>query len=62
MHIKLMLVALLAIYHAYCGKLLKDFESGRNHRSHVWFRVFNEIPVFFLLGVILLTVLKPFSV
>jgi putative membrane protein len=40
--------------------VLKDFEAGRNVRSHVWFRVFNEVPVFLLLGAILLAVLKPF--
>lgn len=60
MHVKLMLVGFLVIYHAYCGKLLKDFENGRNRRSHVWFRVFNEVPVLLLLSVILLAVLKPF--
>jgi protoporphyrinogen IX oxidase len=61
MHIKLLLVAILIAYHAYCGKLLRDFERGRNSRSHVWYRVFNEVPVFLLLGSIVLAVLKPFQ-
>jgi putative membrane protein len=60
MHAKLVLVLLLVGYHAYCARVLKDFEAGRNVRSHVWFRVFNEVPVFLLLGAILLAVLKPF--
>lgn len=60
MHAKLALVLLLVGCHAYCAKVLKDFEAGRNVRSHVWFRVFNELPVFLLLGAILLAVLKPF--
>ena len=60
MHIKLLLVAFLIAYHAYCGKLLRDFERGRNSRSHVWYRVFNEVPVFLLLGSIVLAVVKPF--
>ena len=61
MHVKLTLVLLLVAYHAWCGKLLRDFAQGRNTRSHVWYRVFNEIPVLLLLGAILLAVLKPFQ-
>lgn len=61
MHIKVLLVVFLIAYHAYCGKLLRDFERGRNSRSHVWYRVFNEVPVFLLLGSIVLAVVKPFQ-
>jgi len=52
-------VGLLA-YHAYCGRLLRAFRAGRNVRSHVWFRWFNEMPVLVLLAVTYLAVLKPF--
>ena len=47
-------------YHFYCGRLMRDFAAGRNKRSHVWFRVFNEIPVLVLAVVVILVVLKPF--
>jgi putative membrane protein len=57
---KLMLLILLSGYHAWCGKLLLDFKYDRNRRSHVWYRWFNEIPVVFLVAIILLAVLKPF--
>ena len=57
--VKLLLLLLLAGYHIYCGKLLKDFKHDRNSRSHVWYRWFNEIPVIFLIAIILLTVYKP---
>jgi len=60
LHAKTMLVAVLLGYHVYCGKLLKDFAAGRNARSHVWFRVFNELPVLLLLAVCILVVVKPF--
>jgi putative membrane protein len=30
------------------------------HRSHVWFRWFNEIPVLMLTAVVVLVVVKPF--
>lgn len=57
--VKLILLLLLAGYHVYCGKLLKDFKHDRNSHSHVWYRWFNEIPVIFLIAIILLTVYKP---
>jgi putative membrane protein len=60
MHAKLALVVLLIAYHLYCGKLLKDFSSGLNTRSHVWYRWFNEIPVLVLVAVVILAVVKPF--
>ncbi len=60
LHVKTTLVIFLIAYHLYCGKLMRDFATGRNTRSHVWFRVFNEVPVFVLIAVVFLTVLKPF--
>jgi putative membrane protein len=51
---------LLVGYHHYCARLLRDFEAGRNARSHVWYRWFNEAPVMVLFAVVLLVVLKPF--
>lgn len=59
MHLKLALVALLIGYHIYCWRLMALLAAGRNRRSHVWFRWFNEGPVFFLLTIVLLAVLKP---
>ena len=56
---KLWLVAVLVIYHIYCGKLLIDFKHDNNQRSHVWYRWFNEFPVFILIAVILLVELQP---
>jgi putative membrane protein len=60
LHAKLALVAGLVAYHLYCGKLVKDFAHGKNRRSHVWFRWFNEIPVLLLLIIVILVVVKPF--
>ena len=45
LHAKVTLVALLVVYHWHCGRLLQAFRHGRNTRSHVWFRFFNEVPV-----------------
>ena len=60
LHAKLVLVASLVIYHLYCGKLLRDFKAGKNTRSHVWYRWFNEIPVIVLFFIVILVVVKPF--
>ena len=60
LHAKLVLVLVLIGYHHYCGKLMRDFAQGRNRRSHVWYRVFNEIPVLVLFAVVILVVVKPF--
>lgn len=60
LHMKLGLVALLVVYHVWCGTLLNDFRHDRNTRSHVWYRWFNELPTVVLFGVVILAVLKPF--
>ncbi len=60
MHAKLALVVLLVVYHHLCFQLLKRFREGRNTRSHVWFRWFNEVPVVVLFTVVVLVVVKPF--
>jgi len=60
LHIKLSLIAILCIYHVYCGKWLIDFKHGRNTHSHVFFRWMNELPVLFLVAIIILATVKPF--
>lgn len=60
LHAKLLLVLLLAIYHLYCGRILKTFMKGENSRSHAWYRWFNELPVILLAAIVILAVVKPF--
>ena len=60
MHAKLTLVALLIGYHHWCGALLKRFARGENSHGHVFYRWFNEVPVLFLLAIVILVVVKPF--
>jgi putative membrane protein len=60
LHAKVALTALLVAYHVWCGKLMLDFRAGRNRRSHVWFRWFNEAPTLVLFAVVILVVVKPF--
>jgi len=60
LHIKLALIGLLLVYHYFCGVWLFDFKNDRNRRSHVFYRWMNEVPVLFLVGIIILAVVKPF--
>ena len=58
MHIKLTLVILLIGYHHVCGAYIKRFARDENTRSHRFYRIFNELPVFILIPVVLLVTLK----
>lgn len=60
MRLKLVLVALLIVYHAWNWRLLRDFAAGRNTRSARWYRWFNEVPSLLLIGIVLLAVVRPF--
>jgi putative membrane protein len=56
---KLAAVAALVIYHAACGRIVTAVQTDDDHHSHVWFRVFNEVPVLFLVIIVFLVVLRP---
>ena len=60
LHTKVLFVAILYAYHHYCGILVKRFASDEDHRSHVFYRWFNEIPVIILTVVVILVTVKPF--
>jgi putative membrane protein len=60
LHAKLLLVAVLVGYHAWCFKLMRDFAAGRNLHGSKWYRGFNEVPTVLLVGIVLLAVAKPF--
>ena len=56
---KVALVLALIAYHLYCGAIVRRLASGDEQRSHVFFRWFNELPVLFLFGTVILVVVKP---
>ena len=60
LHAKVALVAILIVYHVYCGKLMLDFKHDRNRHDHVYYRWLNEFPTVLLLAIIVLVVVKPF--
>lgn len=60
LHAKLVLVLVLVAYHVWCWRLVRQFARDDNTRGHVWYRWFNEVPVLFLIAIVLLAILKPF--
>lgn len=60
LHLKLLMVLLLVVYHLVCGKYLNDFKHDRNAHGHVFYRWFNEIPVVMLVVVIIMVIVRPF--
>ena len=60
MHVKLLLVFLLVGYHHVCLAYMKKFAADANTKSHVFYRWFNEVPVVFLIAIVILAVVKPF--
>ena len=59
MQLKLLLATLLWAYHLLCGYFLYQFKQDRNTPSHRFYRWFNEIPTFLLIGIIILAIVQP---
>jgi len=60
LHAKIALVGLLIIYHFWCIATIKKLANDEIPHGHVFYRWLNEMPVFLLIGIVLLVVLKPF--
>lgn len=59
MHAKLALVALLLVYHWVCWYFFDKLKTDSTVRSHRYFRVFNEVPIFMMVPIVILVVVKP---
>lgn len=60
LHAKLFAVALILAHYIVSGRWLKGVDQGRAVPSGRALRLFNEVPVFLLVGVIWLVLAKPF--
>jgi putative membrane protein len=58
LHIKLSFVALLLIYHFYCGRIMKQLAKGECQWTGQQFRALNEAPTILLVIIVLLAVFK----
>ena len=59
MHAKLALVVLVIAYHVRCWFYMKALREDASLQTHKFFRVFNELPVLVLVGIVILVVVKP---
>ena len=59
LEIKLVLVAGLLVYHAYCLRLMRRLARGERIHSQRFLRYFNEIPALFLIAIVILAVVRP---
>lgn len=57
---KLVLVSLTVVYHFWCGYTIKQFREDNNQHSHRYYRVMNELPIFLMIPIVILVVVKPF--
>ena len=60
MQIKLGLVILLTLFHAWCWRMVREFDRDEINHEHTWYRCLNEFPTIILVAVVLLVILKPF--
>ena len=58
LHVKLLFVGLLLIYHYYCGKIIKQLEQDTCLWTGKQFRMLNEAPTILLVSIVLLVVFK----
>ncbi|MBT3981093.1 MAG: CopD family protein [Bacteriovoracaceae bacterium] len=58
LHVKILLVMGLVIYHLYCGKLLKALKENRVLLSSGKLRILNEVATLFLVSIVFLAIYK----
>lgn len=58
--LKFLFVLALLGYHFWCYRIMVAFREGRNQRSHVWYRWFNEAPAVALIVIVIMVIVRPF--
>jgi putative membrane protein len=58
--VKLFLVGGLFWYQAVLARLVAAFARDEITKSGKWLRIFNEVPILFLIAIVILVVVKPF--
>jgi protoporphyrinogen IX oxidase len=60
LHVKLVLVLVMSAAHGLQARWVRDFAADRNPRSHVFYRVANEVPTVLMIAIVILAIVKPF--
>jgi len=58
LHVKLVLLVLLTAYHLSCRRFIRQLEAGQRPLSSFGFRLYNEVPTFFLIAIVVLAVFR----
>ncbi|APR98859.1 protoporphyrinogen oxidase HemJ [Wolbachia endosymbiont of Folsomia candida] len=59
-HVKALAVILMLIIHMLLAKYRKDFEKNSNKKTHVYFRILNEVVTVLIIIIVIMVVVKPF--
>jgi putative membrane protein len=54
-----LVLAMTWLHHSYVG-WARDFALGRNKRSARFFKIWNEVPMVLMIGIVILVIVKPF--
>ena len=60
LHVKLMMVILLTLYHFLLGRHLSRFAQDAEAHTSRYFRVINEVPTLLMVVIVIMVVVKPF--
>ena len=58
LHIKIVILILMTVYHLYCKSLIRKLENNKTGFSSTQFRLFNEVPTLFLIIITSIAVFK----
>ena len=60
LHLKLVFVIILLVYHGLMSRWRRDFEGDKNERSAKFYRWMNEVPAVLMSGIVIFIIVKPF--
>ena len=58
LHIKIVFLIIMTVYHLYCKRLIKRLEEGKTGFSSTKFRLFNEVPTVLLIVIVSIAIFK----
>lgn len=59
-HLKLVCVVLMTVFHMACARWRKNFEADANQKSAKFYRVMNEVPTVLMIVIVVMVIVKPF--
>ncbi len=60
LHLKLLLVVLMTIFHERLGVWVKEFARDENQRSGRFYRLMNEVPTLLMVVIVIMAIAEPF--